>query len=158
MTAKTSVPARTHRHSRNPCALPPLKLSMNRLLTAVVLVLALLAVPAGASAAKLPKAAADCTKDGRLDGKYSKAQLRGAIKALSGKATKRKECRKRLNRVLKHGGDGRLASKSTSSKTILRDCTDDGWIDRRYSVAALRKALKNLPKDVEEYSDCGPTL
>jgi hypothetical protein len=131
---------------------------MIRLLPAAVVALALLALPAGASAAALPKPARDCTKDGRVDGRYSKAELRRGVKALSGKSAKTRECKKRLNRVIKRGGDGRLTSSTRSTKTILRDCADNGWIDRRYSVTALRKALKNLPTELEEYSDCGPRL
>jgi hypothetical protein len=127
---------------------------MIRYLTVAVVALAILAIPAGASAATLPKAARDCTKDGRIDSKYSKSELRRSIKALSGKSAKTKECKKRLNRVLTRGGDGRLSSSSRSTKTILRDCTDNGWIDRRYSVAALRKALRHIPTEVKEYSDC----
>lgn len=130
---------------------------MTKLVSVIVLSLALLVAPSVASAAKPPKAVSDCTKDGRVDGRYSKSDLRRAI-AKTPKSTKGKECKKRLKRVLKSGGDGRLSSKSTSTKTILRDCADNGWIDRRYSVAALRKALKNLPTELEEYSDCGPTL
>ena len=127
---------------------------MIRFFTVAVVAFAILAVPGGAAAATLPKAARDCTKDGRVDGRYSKSELRRAIKALSGKSTKTKECKKRLNRVLKRGGDGRLSDTSRSTKTILRDCTDNGWIDRRYSVSALRKALKHIPAEIKEYSDC----
>ena len=47
----------------------------------------------------MPKPARDCTKDGRVDSKYSKSELRRGIKALSGKAAKTKECKKRLNRA-----------------------------------------------------------
>jgi hypothetical protein len=131
---------------------------MIRCLAAAVLALALLAVPASGSAATLPKPARDCTKDGWISGSYSKSELRRAVKALSGKSHKTKECRTRLTRVLKHGGDGRLASSSRATKTILRDCTKDGWIDRRYAVSALRKALKHIPAELEEYSDCGSHL
>ena len=59
--------------------------------------------------------------------------------------------------MLKSGGDGRRAGKG-SYKTVVRDCADNGWIDRRYSLATVRKALKKLPAELEEYSDCGPTL
>lgn len=130
---------------------------MTKLVTAVVVVLSLLVAPSLASAAKAPKPVRDCTADGRIDGRYSKSELRRAIKAVP-KSSKGKECKKRLNRVLKSGGDGRLKSSSKSTKTILRDCADNGWIDRRYAVSVLRKALKRLPTELEEYSDCGPTL
>jgi hypothetical protein len=131
---------------------------MIRVLSAALVALALFAIPASASAATLPKPARDCTKDGRIDGKYSKSELRRGVKALSGKSAKTKECKKRLNRALKRGGDGRTSSSSRSTKTILRDCADNGWIDRRYPVSALRTALKKIPTELEEYSDCKSVL
>ena len=84
---------------------------MTKFVTAVVLALALLA-PTSASAAKAPKPVRDCTADGRIDGRYSKSELRRAIKAVP-KSSKGKECKKRLNRVLKRGGDGRLKSSGS---------------------------------------------
>jgi hypothetical protein len=37
---------------------------------------------------------------------------------------------------------------------VIKDCNQDGQLNRKYSNAELRKALDNLPSDIDEYSDC----
>ena len=37
---------------------------------------------------------------------------------------------------------------------VIRDCNQDGQLDGKYSNGELRKALDNLPSDIDEYSDC----
>jgi hypothetical protein len=37
---------------------------------------------------------------------------------------------------------------------VIKDCAQDGKLDKKYSDAELIKAKKNLPADVNEYSDC----
>jgi hypothetical protein len=37
---------------------------------------------------------------------------------------------------------------------LIRDCTDDGHLSKSYSQKDYRDALKNLPTDVNEYTDC----
>jgi hypothetical protein len=37
---------------------------------------------------------------------------------------------------------------------VIRDCVEDGDLDRDYSNSDLRKALDNLPSDIDEYTDC----
>jgi hypothetical protein len=37
---------------------------------------------------------------------------------------------------------------------VIKDCNEDGQLDRKYSNKELRKALENLPTDIDEYSDC----
>jgi hypothetical protein len=41
-----------------------------------------------------------------------------------------------------------------SSGAVIRDCNDDGKLDKKYSKKELKKALKRLPSDIKEYSDC----
>jgi hypothetical protein len=41
-----------------------------------------------------------------------------------------------------------------SPSAVIRDCADDGDLDRHYSNSDLDKAEKNLPSDLDEYSDC----
>jgi hypothetical protein len=41
-----------------------------------------------------------------------------------------------------------------SSDAIIQDCNQDGSLDGKYSKSALQNALKNIPKDVSQYSDC----
>jgi hypothetical protein len=37
---------------------------------------------------------------------------------------------------------------------VIKDCNEDGQLDRQYSNEELTKALDNLPSDIDEYSDC----
>jgi hypothetical protein len=41
-----------------------------------------------------------------------------------------------------------------SPNAVIRDCAEDGKLDRKYSNEDLRKAENNLPADVDEYTDC----
>ena len=41
-----------------------------------------------------------------------------------------------------------------NSAQVVRDCAKDGDLDRSYSNTELRKALDDLPSDLDEYSDC----
>jgi len=46
------------------------------------------------------------------------------------------------------------AVASASSNQVIRDCAQDGTLDHNYSTGELRKALGDLPSDLDEYSDC----
>jgi hypothetical protein len=37
---------------------------------------------------------------------------------------------------------------------VIKDCNQDGQLNRKYSNKELKKALDNLPSDIDEYSDC----
>ena len=37
---------------------------------------------------------------------------------------------------------------------VIRDCQDNGKLDRKYSNAELRRARDNIPTDIDEYTDC----
>jgi hypothetical protein len=41
-----------------------------------------------------------------------------------------------------------------SPEAVIRDCADNGRLDHHYSNSDLQKAEKNLPSDLDEYSDC----
>jgi hypothetical protein len=41
-----------------------------------------------------------------------------------------------------------------SPDAVIRDCADNGKLDHHYSNSDLQKAEKNLPSDLDEYSDC----
>jgi hypothetical protein len=41
-----------------------------------------------------------------------------------------------------------------SYSEVIKDCAQDGKLDKKYSDAELIKAKKKLPADVNEYSDC----
>jgi len=41
-----------------------------------------------------------------------------------------------------------------SSGDVIRDCSEDGVLNKRYSQRELSGALDNLPSDLDEYTDC----
>jgi hypothetical protein len=41
---------------------------------------------------------------------------------------------------------------------IYKDCMDDGWLSGHYTKAQLRHAIKHMPTDVAEYSNCESKL
>jgi hypothetical protein len=41
---------------------------------------------------------------------------------------------------------------------IIKDCSDDGQLQGKYSASELRDARKNLPSDIAEYTDCADVL
>jgi hypothetical protein len=43
-------------------------------------------------------------------------------------------------------------------KSVIRDCAQDGKLDRKYSDGDLIKAKKKLPSDLNEYSDCSDVI
>jgi hypothetical protein len=46
------------------------------------------------------------------------------------------------------------AIAGASPSQVIKDCAEDGALNGKYSNAELRKARKNLPTDIDEYSDC----
>ncbi|UUY02520.1 hypothetical protein LRS13_17710 [Svornostia abyssi] len=48
---------------------------------------------------------------------------------------------------MRPAGPDRVAS-------VLRDCTRDGDLDRRYRVTTLRRTLRHMPSDIAQYTDC----
>ncbi len=46
------------------------------------------------------------------------------------------------------------AAAHASGEQVVRDCTDDGRMSKRYSQKDYRDALNNMPTDVDEYTDC----
>lgn len=41
-----------------------------------------------------------------------------------------------------------------SPQQVIRDCAQDGKLNRHYSLSDLKKAEKKLPTDVDEYTNC----
>jgi hypothetical protein len=41
-----------------------------------------------------------------------------------------------------------------SSDDVIRDCAQDGKLDKPYTQKELRDAERNLPSDLDEYTDC----
>jgi hypothetical protein len=56
--------------------------------------------------------------------------------------------------VLALGAVGLPAFAQASSDDVIKDCAQDGKLDKHYSQRELRKAEQNLPSDIDEYTDC----
>jgi hypothetical protein len=49
-------------------------------------------------------------------------------------------------------------SAMANPMAAIADCNNDGDLDKQYSNADLRKALDNLPTDLDEYTNCREIL
>jgi hypothetical protein len=49
---------------------------------------------------------------------------------------------------------GLPAAAHASGADVIRDCADDGKLNKQYSQKELRDADRNLPSDIDEYTDC----
>jgi hypothetical protein len=47
---------------------------------------------------------------------------------------------------------------SAMAQNPIVDCNDDGDLDEKYSNSELRRAIENLPTDLDEYSNCREIL
>jgi hypothetical protein len=47
-----------------------------------------------------------------------------------------------------------VAAAQASPGAVVRDCAQDGSVDGHYSNSDLKAALKKIPADLAEYSDC----
>jgi hypothetical protein len=43
---------------------------------------------------------------------------------------------------------------AAKSNAVIRDCTDDGRLQGKYTQKELRNALDSIPTDVDEYTNC----
>jgi hypothetical protein len=49
---------------------------------------------------------------------------------------------------------GAPSAALASGSDVIRDCAQDGKLDKKYSQQDLRNAEQNLPSDIDEYTDC----
>jgi hypothetical protein len=49
---------------------------------------------------------------------------------------------------------GLPAAAHASGSDVIRDCADDGKLDKQYTQKELTDAERNLPSDIDEYTDC----
>ncbi|MEA2494220.1 MAG: hypothetical protein QOJ29_2131 [Thermoleophilaceae bacterium] len=49
---------------------------------------------------------------------------------------------------------GMPTAARASGSDVIRDCAQDGKLDKPYSQAELQDAQRNLPSDIDEYTDC----
>lgn len=45
-------------------------------------------------------------------------------------------------------------SAAADPDAVVRDCAEDGFVDGNYSDGDKRRALRRIPSDLDEYSDC----
>ena len=48
--------------------------------------------------------------------------------------------------------------KTSPADRVLRDCVADGDLDAVYKTGAVKLALRRMPKDVRDYTDCAAVL
>lgn len=53
---------------------------------------------------------------------------------------------------------GLPAAAHASGADVIRDCADDGKLDKQYSQKELKDAQRNLPSDIDEYTDCASVI
>ena len=46
------------------------------------------------------------------------------------------------------------AAAQASGDDVIRDCAQDGQLNKHYSQSELQDAYNNLPSDIDEYTDC----
>ena len=49
---------------------------------------------------------------------------------------------------------GLPAAARASGADVIRDCAQDGKLDKHYTQKELQQAEQNLPSDIDEYTDC----
>jgi hypothetical protein len=89
----------------------------------------------------------DCSRDHDLDRRYPLGALRRALDEVP---RKQRRCERVIERAIERA-ERRLDREMFR---IWRDCARDDDLDRDYSVRALRRALRLLPDDLREYTDC----
>ena len=92
----------------------------------------------------------DCSRDGDLDRTYPLRALRRALDQLPWHIRRHTRCERKLEHAIdraKHRLDHEVLK-------VWRDCRSDDDLDRHYSLRALRRALRRLPTDLRDYTDC----
>jgi len=88
----------------------------------------------------------DCDRDGDLDRDYPLGALRRALRQVDEDS----RCARRIERAIRRAE----RQRDRQLLRIYRDCERDDDIDRRYSRADLRRALRLLPDELREYTEC----
>jgi type 1 glutamine amidotransferase len=92
----------------------------------------------------------DCSRDDDLDRQYPLRALRRALRDLPDDVAETTRCERVIERAIR-----RLENqRGREVERILRDCSRDDDLDRLYSRRALRIALRTMPDDVRNYTDC----
>jgi len=88
----------------------------------------------------------DCNRDGDLDRDYPLGALRRALRDVN----EHSRCARRIERAIERAE----RERDRAQQQIYRDCSRDGDLDRYYTRRELRRALRLLPDDLREYTDC----
>jgi type 1 glutamine amidotransferase len=88
----------------------------------------------------------DCNRDGDLDRNYPLGALRRALRDVN----ENSRCARKIERAIERAERDR----ERWLRQIYRDCQRDGDLDRTYPRGQLRRALRLLPDDLREYTDC----
>jgi hypothetical protein len=96
---------------------------------------------------RLAKAAiADCAKDGDLDHSYPTRALLRAIDILPADIAQYTNCADVLHDA--------LFKRYPKAAKVIQDCAADGDLDGIYTKGTLRLALRVLPSDIDQYTNC----
>ena len=96
----------------------------------------------------------DCVRDDDLDRRYTLGALRAALRRLPGDVREYTGCERAIRREIRRV----RRELDRQVRRITRDCSSDDDLDRRYSLPALRAALRRLPDDVREYTGCARAI
>lgn len=105
-----------------------------------------------ATAAKILQ---DCKSDSTINKPYRLADLKKAKTAYNKKKRKYPECGAAINSAIA-GLSGKKGKASTTA--VIRECSNGGALKKRYTASTLRKALKALGSDGENYTNCRPII
>lgn len=119
------------------------------------------AAPSAVSAATKAKPATakaivkDCAKDGEISRKYRLADLKKA-RTEAKKAKKTAVCGVAINSAIA-GLSGKKGKNSVAA--VVKECGGKtGALTKKYKAATLRKALKTLPDDIADYTNCDAAI
>lgn len=123
---------------------PPPHIAYVREVRGSVIALVVVALGVGpavsaSEAASTSRLIADC-RDGVIQGSYSEKLVRRALGT-----SPAEPCEAALRFEL---------AAISMSDDVVRDCYEDGKLNGRYTREELAKAEKDMPSDVDEYSDC----
>lgn len=97
----------------------------------------------------------DCTAHGRLTERYRVRALRRAKRTLPADVRKFSDCERAITQAIERGGRPARPQRGTDRvRSVINDCAGDRFLDHRFKISTLRRALRHLPADVVEYSDC----
>jgi hypothetical protein len=91
----------------------------------------------------------DCRRDGRLDGHYNPRLLRRALREMPTDLADYSSCPRAIRRVLAAGE----RRERRAINHVYRQCAQ-GRVRDGFSRPVLRRALREMPTDLHDYSSC----